>query len=109
MGMNGKDYGLLMESHGANASAFAVVLQKLRGAFKVSVSGRGFNAHDLTDLEMACTMAAYAGSEVAARAAETLDRLLKLRAPVDESRGPSGFIECFQFTLRREVRDVREI
>jgi hypothetical protein len=112
--MNAKDLERLFAKHGANPSGFAVVVQKLREAFKVSVRGRGFNAHDLTADEMALISATYVGSDVPARASETLDRLIKLRAldPVSENySGPKDFIACFQLILLRDslIPKVREI
>jgi hypothetical protein len=104
--MNAKDLERLFASHGANPSGFTVVVQKLREAFKVSVGGRGFNAHDLTADEMAWVAATYVGSEVPARASETLARLLKLRAVDSE---PKDFILCFRLILSRDIKGVREI
>ena len=105
--MNAKDLERLLASHGANPSGVAVVVQKLREAFKVSVGGRGFNAHDLTADEMSWIVATYVGSEVPARASENLDRLLKLRAV--DSADPKDFILCFRLILSRDIKGVREI
>lgn len=111
--MNAKDLERLLASHGANPSGVAVVVQKLRESFKVSVGGRGFSAHDLTADEMACIVAAYVGSEVAARASETLARVIELRSADVK---PNRFIDCFQLILLRDIKglgrkieDVREI
>jgi hypothetical protein len=106
--MDAKNLERLLASHGAGASGIAVVVQKLRAAFKVSVGGRGFNAHDLTASEISWIVATYLGSETPARASETLARLLKLRATVAEAK-PKEFILCFDLILRRDIKRVREI
>lgn len=108
--MNAKDLERLLASHGANPYGVDAVVRKLRDSFKVkiSVSGRGFNAHDLTADEMSWIVATYVGSEVPARASETLARLLKLRAVDSE---PKDFILCFRLILSRDttIKGVREI
>ncbi len=104
--MDAKNLERLLASHGASPSGIAVVVQKLRAAFKVSVGGRGFNAHDLTADEMSWIVATYLGSEAPARASETLARLSKLRTTDAE---PREFILCFRLILSRDIKGVREI
>ncbi|ASY43339.1 hypothetical protein CJD35_01880 [Sphingobium xenophagum] len=76
--MNAKQLERRLSVFGANASALDVVTRKLRESFKVSTAGRGMNAHSLSTDEVAWIIAAYAGSDVAARASETLARLAEL-------------------------------
>ncbi len=104
--MDAKNLERLMESHGANASAFAVVVRTLRAALKVSVGGRGPYAHDLTGSEMTWIVASYIASDIAARAAETLARLVKLRSC---DSNPKEFVLCFELILRRDIKGVREV
>ena len=111
--MNAKDLERLLASHGANPTGVEMVFRRLREALKVSVSGRGFNAHNLTAYEMTLSTIAYLGSEAPSRAPETLARLSKLKC-MDVR--PNDFILCFQLvllrdikSLGRDIKDLREI
>jgi len=111
--MHAKALERTLAMHGANASAVDVVIRKLRDAFKVSTGGRGLNAHDLLIDEIAYILAAYAGSETASRADETLARLMNLIS--DETRPPlakhwtNDFLVSLQLILRGELTNVKEV
>ena len=111
--MNAKRLERLMASHGANASAFGVVVRTLRGAFNIETSGQGI-AHDMTVDEIAWYLAAYAGSEVAARADQTLTRLMGLQVatpnyPDTNWYGGNDFLTALQLILRRQVSGVQSV
>jgi len=111
--MNAKELERLLAHLGANPSAVDVVTRKLRDAFKVSTGGRGINAHRLSVDEVAWIVLTYAGSEIAAKAAETLARLLDLitnePAPAPNVPWSNDFVASFQLILRDEIQGVREV
>lgn len=105
--MNAKALERLIADRGGNASAFGVVVRTLRAAFHVSTSGRGI-PHDLSPDDGAWVLAAYAGSEIAARADHTFGRLLKLQSDASTN---NRFVFKLQLILRRDsvVPPVREV
>ena len=104
--MNAKQLERLLTPFRVNPSAFDVVTRKLRESFSLATSGRGMNAHNLTIDETAWLLAAYAGSEVAAKAAETLKRLIPLQS---DEKVNSGFLFNLQLILRGEITNVQEV
>lgn len=70
--MTAKELERLIAERGGNASALDVVTRRLREAGFLPVGGRGVNAAALRPVDAASILIAYAGSEVAAKADETL-------------------------------------
>ncbi len=103
--MTAKELSRLVECFGGNASAFGVVVQKLRAAFEVSTNGRGI-AYDLKDDEVAWLLAAYAGSDVAAQSANRFARIINLWS--DEQTN-AQFITQFQLIVRGDITGISEV
>lgn len=79
--MTAKELERMIAARGGNASQLDTVTRALRKATRVSTEGRGFNAHKLTPAEAVWVLFGYAGSEVAARAAEAVLRVSALQRP----------------------------
>lgn len=106
--MNAKDLERFLAERGASASAVDQTVRALRKAFHLSVFGRGPNAADLSPPETSWVLASYAGSEVASRANETLQRLMTLFAPVGARLG-RRFDEAFMRLITANWEEALEV
>ena len=110
--MHAKQLERLLAALGANPSAIDVVTRKLRAGFDLKTGGRGLNAHDLTNAEVSWIVAAYAGSEVAAKADAALARLMELKGVGEKFMHSGDFLTSLQLILAEpkaayQVSEVR--